>query len=203
MIKALIMDCGGVIATEVPKAFMQELAVKEDLDIEELVAVWRDLFTPLVVGKLTEDEFWTRFVDRLGVEKPQETQIEEYKKLIRTLMIWDRQILTFLKEFKEEHKDIKVVLLSNSVKEWVADFQRRHDLGKYFDKTYFSFDLGERKPDQACFDKVCQDLQLKPEECILVDNNEQITIAAEKLKFVTHRYTDLNTFKRFIEKMVK
>lgn len=202
-IKAIVMDCGGVIATEVQKLFLQEIAVKEDLDVDELIAVYRDLSTPLILGKSTEDDFWLSFIDRLGIERPLEVVTKEYKKLIRDLMVWDRQVLSYLKDVKKDHPDVKIVLLSNAVKEWVADFQKRHDLSKYFDQCFFSFDLQSKKPDQDVFDKVCQALQVKPEECIFVDNNDGNVQAASKLKLVAHKYESLNGFQRFIEANLK
>ena len=197
--KAIILDFGGVIGTEVPRAFIQDIAVTEDLNVEELVAVWRDHFGPLLTGTISEDEFWLRFVDRLGVDKPIEEVIPEYKKLIRTLMIWDRQVLAYIKEIKTDHPNVTIAIASNNVREWMQDFVKRHDLSKYVDKQYWSYDLALRKPDQQFFDRICQDLGVKPQECIFIDNNEGNIEYAGKLGFVTHRYTALTQLKKFME----
>ena len=200
--KAIILDFGGVIGTEVPRAFIQEVAVKEDLNVEELVAVWRDHFGPLLLGTISEEEFWLRFIDRLGVEKPIEEVMPEYKKLIRTLMIWDRQLLAYIKELKADHPQVTIAIASNNVREWMVDFVKRHDLSKYVDKQYWSYDLALRKPDQLFFDKVCQDLALKPQECIFIDNNEGNIESASRLGFVTHRYTELAALKKFMDSAI-
>lgn len=200
--KAILIDFGGVIGTEVPRAFIQELAIKEDLNVEELVAVWRDHFGPLLLGKISEDDFWHQFIDRLGIEKPIEELIPAYKNLCRTLMIWDRQVLGLLKTIKEQHPKVTIAIVSNNVREWVEDFGKRHDLAKYADKQYWSYDLGLRKPDQALLDRICQDLGALPQECIFIDNNEGNIQAAEKLGFVTHRYTDIAAVKKFLDEAI-
>ncbi|MEK6874488.1 MAG: HAD family phosphatase [Nanoarchaeota archaeon] len=204
-IKIIIMDFGGVLATDAPNVFLEELAIKEDLDIEELVAVWREPFAKLLLGEISEDEFWLQFIDCIGIEKDIDELIKDYKAQIRSYIVWDKALLSYLKELREikPSAKLRVVLVSNNVKEWIDDFTKKHNLLTYLEKTYFSFDMHLKKPDQEFFSRICLDLGVKPEECILVDNNQGTIQAAAKLGFKTHQYTDLDTFKRCIDETLQ
>ena len=45
------------------------------------------------------------------------------------------------------------------------------DLESVFEKTFYSYEMGLRKPDRACYQYVLDDLGSEPETCVLFDDS--------------------------------
>jgi glucose-1-phosphatase len=59
------------------------------------------------------------------------------------------------------------------------------ELFSLFDKLFFSYELGVRKPDAAIFQKVLQEMDCKPHEVLFVDDSHQHIEAARALGIQT------------------
>ncbi|PVH26935.1 HAD family phosphatase [Sphingobacterium corticibacter] len=51
----------------------------------------------------------------------------------------------------------------------------------FFEKTYYSHEMGMRKPDREIFDFVLNDAQIKPEETLFIDDSPQHLATAKSL----------------------
>ena len=51
----------------------------------------------------------------------------------------------------------------------------------FFEKTYYSHEMGMRKPDREIFDFVLNDAQIKPEETLFIDDSPQHLATARSL----------------------
>jgi HAD superfamily hydrolase (TIGR01662 family) len=58
---------------------------------------------------------------------------------------------------------------------------RKHGIGEYFSNQGISAVYGLRKPDVRLFVRVCEDLGVKPEECVMVGDRIDNDIAPAKL----------------------
>ena len=75
----------------------------------------------------------------------------------------------------------RTFLLSNATPEIEAGNRRRYDYFELFDKTYFSHNIGFRKPDPRAYQVVLSDNGLEPDECIFVDDKRVNVEAARSL----------------------
>jgi putative hydrolase of the HAD superfamily len=57
----------------------------------------------------------------------------------------------------------------------------------HFEKIYISSELGLRKPDAECFDHVCNDIGLPPQEVLFLDDTREHVLGANKVGVNAHQ----------------
>lgn len=75
-----------------------------------------------------------------------------------------------LARLKREGKHI--VVCSNSVRSSVEAMMRQADLLKYLDFFLSNQDVGKAKPDPEIYTTAIDRLQLQPEECLILEDND-------------------------------
>jgi len=77
-------------------------------------------------------------------------------------------------------KDYNIFLLSNTneihIKKFETDLRKNNclkDFQNCFDQIYYSSNMGMRKPDKNCFNKVLEDHNLKAQETLFIDDSAQ------------------------------
>ena len=116
-----------------------------------------------------------------------EFSIEPKKEKIEELIgIWNKswllaqpyqeleEVLTKLKE------KYQIILVSNTDCFSVNKVLEKFALEKFFDKTYFSYELGLIKTDKSFFEQVIKDLGLTVNDCVMVGDSVQSDIMAAK-----------------------
>ncbi|MPN18420.1 D-ribitol-5-phosphate phosphatase [bioreactor metagenome] len=155
------------------------------------------------IGKFTHSGF---FIQWEKGEITPETFRNEIKKLSNNPLT-DKQIddawCSIMLDIPRERIDLllalrkkyKLLLLSNtnyihinrSLPEELAKFGLTMD--ELFDKCYYSYLLGAIKPHADIFEKLLQDAQVKPEECLFLDDGEKNILTAKSLGFNTYHVT--------------
>lgn len=104
--------------------------------------------------------------------------------------------IDFLKSLRR--KGYKLFLLSNtnemhinSIRENAGLFRYRQFI-KQFEEVYYSHEAGMRKPEAKFFNKVLKDHDLKPDECIFIDDKEENVVAAANLGLHTWHFDPEN-----------
>ena len=82
---------------------------------------------------------------------------------------------------------LKLSVLSNAGREWTEQFRAR-GVAEIFDDVVVSGDVGVAKPDQAIFRLAAQRLGVKPEACLMVDDQAQHLRGAAATGMRTHLY---------------
>ena len=178
MIKTLIFDFGDVFIN-----LDKEGALKNALDLfkldefpEELIAV-NCLYEQGLISTEEFLEFYLSNFPHLSAE----TICDAWNCILKD---FPKHRLTFLKALSEK-KDYKLILLSNTntlhinwIKEHISFYE---EFKSCFDQFYLSHEIYLRKPDIAIFDFVIQTNNLKPEECLFIDDTKENTNAAFKL----------------------
>jgi len=147
--------------------------------------------TPLALKKLGLIE-WTLEIDLLNFnfEKGLISKSDfliNLNKLVpnanqnQILEAWNSVLLDFpmyrLEFLQKLSKEYKLFLLSNTDSIHINHFRERNGEEFYncfyncFEKVYFSYDLGMRKPDEAIFQFVITENNLIPEKTLFVDDN--------------------------------
>ena len=105
---------------------------------------------------------------------------------------WNAMLLEIPKErmdfIKRLKKDYNIYLLSNTneihIKKFEADLRKNNwlrDFQDCFDQVYYSSNMGMRKPDYDCFNKVLEDHNLKAHETLFIDDSLQHIEGAKKV----------------------
>ncbi len=184
MIRTIIFDLGGVIATidnEEPKRRFLQLGVK---NIEEQLDPYcqTGIFGDLEEGVLSEADYR----EALGKICGRTLTFEEVKHCWLGYMkeVPANKLQAILQLRKEGYR---VVLLSNTnpyVMDWAdsTDFSGDgHPLGYYFDAMYRSYEVKYMKPDENFFRYVLAKEELLPDEALFVDDGPHNVASASQL----------------------
>lgn len=73
----------------------------------------------------------------------------------------------------------KLAVCSNSIKKTIEVMMERADLSKYLDFFLSNQDVTKSKPDPEIYNKAIERLNLNPEHCLVLEDNENGLIAAK------------------------
>lgn len=122
-------------------------------------------FILLMEGKLTENAFWQKVLERtrwsISVSALKKTIRKNFEEIAGT-----RKIIEKLKE-----KGFKLGLLSDHVREWISYCNKKFEYHALFHSAQYSFEVHLRKTDRKAFEMLLQKLQEKPEQCLFVDDS--------------------------------
>lgn len=191
--KAILLDAGGVyfkgtLSDFVNKAYKM-LKVKDKLKTSEKII----LNNKLVGGKITVRKY---FRDYFNVP----VSNDQMKKLIelwnRTWII-DKEMIKLVKLLK---KNYILALFSNLDKNNDKIYRGK---GWYdcFDHLILSFKLSAIKPYERIYRIALKKLELKPEECLFVDDQQDCLIPAEKLGMKTLLFKSPSKLKKDLKRM--
>ena len=172
-IKAIIFDFGGIIfdidISKTNKAFA-ELGVT---NFEQMYSQKNanPLFQLLEQGKINEAEFYNEFRNETALSLTD----DEIK------IAWNALLLSYRKEALETLKALrskyKLYLLSNTnfihhrkFNETYIDEIGISSLDNYFDKAYYSQQIGFRKPDKEAYEFVIKENNLIPSQTLFIDD---------------------------------
>ena len=188
-IKNIIFDLGGVIMDLDIEKTKKSLAL---LGFEESMFHLNDpehnnIFVRLERGQVTEKAFFENLRKLTG--KP---VAENVLKEAWNGMIADFQLpkILLLQELRSRYRTF---LLSNTNSIHIARcneilHRKFHLTGleDLFEKTYYSYETGWRKPEPEIFIYVLTHSHLKPEETLFVDDSQEHVDAARTLGLQTH-----------------
>lgn len=188
MIKAIIFDCFGVLATQnIQKDFIDSLP--DDVDRQSVFA----LYQQHDAGHISRDDFLYRLKDITG----QEPQLIEQIAADETGK--NHMLLQYIRSLSGSYN---IGLLSNIATDWITSSFLTKDEQSLFDDRVFSYEVGMTKPDPEMFRLACQRLSVKPSEAILVDDVELYVTEARRIGMYGVVYTNFKEARRAIDELL-
>ncbi len=198
MIKSLIFDFGNVIYPErwdlVLENFREEIDRK--ITSEQFKSGFKKFWDEYKCGRLNTQTFWAQVLSFLNLNNSFQNVC---KATLSFKQIWkspDEKIIRILSKLNWDHQ---VFGLTNSCFELEEKIEQ---VNKLFKKVYMSHREGIAKPKKEFYLKVIEQNQLKPEQCIFIDDKEGNIKAARNLGIIGIRYqnpeqlqTELTRFK--------
>ena len=177
MIDTIIFDFGDVFINldkEATPLALKKLGLKEwnsnldamNLDFEK--------------GKISEMEFILGFQNYIPNASIHQIR-EAWNAVLLDFPLYRLEFLQML-----SHK-YRLFLLSNTDSIHIEQFQHKAGISFYrdfyqcFEKVYFSYELGMRKPETAIFEFIIKEHNLMPKNTLFVDDNLENIESAEKL----------------------
>lgn len=170
MFKAVVFDMDGVI-TDTEKLY-RRFQIEEGIcrGVPEEVML---LAGEKIAGgnRYTNKPVFEKIVGR-GIE-----YFEYREKMLARMDAYIRKngvelksgVVDILKYLKS--KNIKVGLATSTGRERAAGYLRQHDIEKYFDRLIFGDMIKNGKPAPDIYLKACQELGVKPEEAVAVEDS--------------------------------
>lgn len=191
-IEAIIFDLGGVILDidyNLTKTAFEELGTTH-FDEMYSQADADQLFKRLETGDVKPEEFYAEFNKRTGLKLLPEEINGAWNAMLLTFR---EESLTFLEQLKHKYR---MFLLSNTneihyeiFKQIYHGDQRKFAFEEYFEKAYYSFEMGKRKPNADIFQVVLKENNLKPNTTLFIDDTIQNIEAARKIGMHTVHLT--------------
>lgn len=105
----------------------------------------------------------------------------------------DQRVFDLIIIMKQKYKMILCSNVSQGYKH--HGFNLIRDKGELFDLFAISGDIGYSKPDVGVFKYVCSQLDVRPEECILIDDSQINCEGAEHAGMQAILFKDFKSFK--------
>ena len=177
MINTIIFDFGDVFLNLRKEHSIDEFK-KLGLDgpNEDLLAQ-NDLFEK---GKITEIEFINSFIKYI----PNATIQEITKAWNSVIGDFPLERLEFLQLLSSKYR---LFLLTNTDSIHISRFEHKVGMSFYsdfyrcFEKVYYSYEMGMRKPDAEIFNTIIRKHDLSPKRTLFVDDKKENTDAAESI----------------------
>lgn len=187
MIKAIIFDYGGVLSLNWSiRSFAKDRAEKFNKDPLKSEILISKNWKKARVNKINSKLFWKNMAEFL------ETDEQKLKKYFIDYYKINKKVLNLIKILK---KGYKVALLTN----FIDDLDRiikKSKLREIFDVIITSYETKIAKPDIRIFKQTVNELKIKPEECIFIDNMEKNVHSAKKLGMKTILFKNVRQLKR-------
>ena len=177
MIEAIIFDFGDVFINLNKQAIDSEFrklgltAWHDDLDV---------LNKKYEIGKIDEYEFMLGFQKYLP-----NAELTEIRAAWNSILgDFPLKRLEFLQMIASKYR---LFLLSNTDHTHIEKFEHKvgqtfaRDFYSCFEKVYFSYEIGLRKPDENAFKYVINNHNLNPKKTLFIDDKKENTDVAEKL----------------------
>lgn len=189
-INAIILDLGGVVLNIDYQRTQEAFRDLGFPDFDQLYTQFRqsDLFVKLEKGHITPSDFLSALRNYSSRAVTDQQLTEAWNAMLLDL---PPEHLASIRQLKA---DYQLYLLSNTNAihyecffDKVETLLNRRTLSDYFQESYYSHLVGERKPDQRIFELVSQANGLAPERTLFIDDSPQHVKAAGALGFQTHQ----------------
>ncbi len=189
MIKVIGFDLGGVYLTDCwSKIVRKKIANKFNVPLDILEKRNEKFVDKITEGKISEDDFLNKLFSGFNLN------IKEVKDYIRELnKVIFPEMLSLMKKLK---KNYFLVLMNNEGKEWNEFRIKRFHLNEIFEKIFSSCIIGKMKPKREYFEIVVEQLNIKPQELLFIDNEEPNIKSASLLGIKTILFQNPDQLKK-------
>lgn len=147
---------------------------------------WNDdliqLNTDFETGKISKEDFLLGIQKNIPNTTTQEIQVA-WNSMLSDFPLYRLEFLQMLS------KKYRLFLLSNTDAIHIESFEQKNgssfygDFYQCFEKVYFSYELGMRKPDAEIFNYLLENHELSAKRTLFVDDKKENTDAAQLLGF--------------------
>jgi len=191
MIKVIIFDFGEVIGYR-KSSFRKELEKNIGKKIKSF-KLKQEVIDKFIIGKINEDQFWEMIKIR-PKKSYKNFFLKEYEKNVRI----KKGMLKILKSLKK--KGYNLVLASNLIKPQSLFLKKK--LSKYFSLLIFSCEIGTQKPYKKFYSTVLKRLNVRGEECLFIDNEEENIKTAKLFGMKTILFKNTKQLKEELKKFL-
>ncbi len=183
---SIILDLGGVVIETEPAKTLETFRILGVDHIDPLFQefIEQGILENLETGKMSYETFRDLFQARL--EEPIENKWFDEA--------WDAMLIGIppqrIELLEQLRQQFPLYLLSNTntrhvqrINQYLESAYQIPGLEHLFDRCFYSYECGLRKPDPEIFRMVADLLDLEPQQVLYLDDTEENLIAAEKLGF--------------------
>lgn len=179
MTKAILLDFWGTLVEQGVRSPIKQVQDILDIRIPFSEYVVR-LEHVLMTKKYTDlKEAFIEVGHEFGI-KLREEQLEELVGMWNKAWMLAEPYQEVAETLKKLKKKYQLILVSNTDCFAVQKVMEKFDLEQYFDKTFFSFEVGLIKTDKQFFTHILNECNLQIDDCVMVGDSIQSDIVPAK-----------------------
>ena len=195
VIKAVLFDFDGVLTIEKTgsAAITEYIAKRCGLPAEQVRSCYRRYNQALLLGEMTHAEIWPAFCEALGQRLDYQLLTDSFRATEL-----DADMLCLLRQLRTEYR---IALVTDNKSDRIRTILECKNLDDLFDAVAVSAELGSGKTDRRIFDYVLDQLDLRPEECVFIDNAGKNLVVPEQMGIRTLLFDEARDFPRFLAQL--
>ncbi|HII15331.1 MAG TPA: HAD family phosphatase [Nanoarchaeota archaeon] len=182
-ITTIIFDLGNVVLTndwhDDCAAKFQAYSDYFGITYDDMEKGWQAFWPQFRTGEITEDKFWRGFLETAGAKR---MDVKQAKILWRKYQDPIENMLDLLGKLNQHYQ---LAALTTISKEWLDYKREKYHLGMFFDVIVSSGYSGLTKPDPRIYELIVKRLNVKPEQCLFIDDSQRVLPPAEELGMKT------------------
>jgi len=186
MIKAIVLDIGGVLLRTEDRTSREQLEQKYDLPAggSDKIVFDSDVAMESTLGNTGPELIWKNVADNLALSPE---GLDAFKRSFWAGDRVDQELIHFLQECRV---DYIVALLSNAWLNFRTVLAENYQIkeGQTVDKIFISSELGIAKPNKRIYEILAEKLNCEMNEILFVDDFIENIKAAKKLGIHTIHY---------------
>lgn len=190
MIKSIIFDLGGVILTHKVEMTMKSLAETFQIDEEKSINLFKKFEDDWVTGKITGEQLVNNFKKEFKSKQPLKKILKHWVDLYNERTNLNEDLIDFIDKLRRKYK---IYLLTNTT-DIHHNLNSTRGIFEHFDRVFPSFIVGKRKPNSDFYEHVLEEIQLKSQECIFIDDREENLKVPKSLGMKTILFKDNKNF---------
>lgn len=199
MIKNIIFDVGNVLMSYNPTEYMKRLGFDKETRAQVNAAMFEHpLWNETDRGLLSSEELLNGFISHAPkwaepIQKAYE-QMGDCVHLMEHAVPW----VCGLKE-----QGYRLYVLSNYSQEMYRQTEEKMDFLPFMDGTVFSYRCKMIKPEDGIYRYLCEKYDLKPEECIFIDDRKENIEGAERAGICGIRFAEYEQAEKELKKVLE
>ena len=184
MLKGIFFDFDGVITLEkqgTPPTIAY-IAEVTGLPGEAVEKAYRRHNRALLMGEVNHPDMWQQFCEEL------ETDIDyDILKGAFLNITLDREVVGYIRELKEKYL---IGMITDNKVDRIETILKEKGLEELFDVVVISAQVHSGKTEEKVFEEALKRSNLKPQECVFIDNTAQNLEVPAKMGFRTVYFDD-------------
>lgn len=190
MIKAVLFDCFGVLYPDTYWTLVRKYA----RDLPEHRPMFHDLVKRADLGLISREEFWDEVAGLLDLERSKlDDEVQDMGGI-------DEELLLYAGELKK--RGYKTGIISNVGHGFIERVFGNYNSEDFFDYLALSSEAGFIKPDPRIYRLAARHLQVEPEACFFIDDNERNVEGARAVGMQAVHYHDYDDLIAVLEPLL-
>jgi len=184
-IKAILFDFDGVMTIDKTGtlSICNYISEKYNIDKNIFEKEYRKYNNDLLFGITTHEKIWDKICQNLNEDIPISILYDSFENTPINNEMYD--LVKIIKE-----KQLKTALITDNKMDRIKIVKEKYKLDKLFDIILVSVEIGFGKDNKKIFEIALNKLNVKPDECIFIDNQEKNLIIPRNMGINTIFFDD-------------
>lgn len=184
--KAILFDFDGVLTIDKygSDSILRYLGENTDAPIDVLKREYYKINRGLLNGEYTHKDIWADYCKNVGSDIDFQILIDSF---INTPL--DNEMISLIRELKTKYK---IGMITDNKVDRITEILKYHNLTDLFDVVTISAECKCGKNDRKIFDLTLESLNVKPNDCVFIDNSEKNLVVPQELGIHTILFDDEN-----------